>query len=142
MRRVQKSVLVPYSAQQMFDLIDRIEDYPTFLPWCGGTQVSRGASRVQAAITIDFAGLKQAFTTVNHNTPHERIAMQLQDGPFSQLEGEWNFSALKADACKVALDLRYDFRSALLAAAVGPVFDMIADSMIDAFTDRAEVLYG
>lgn len=142
MRRVQKSVLVPYSAQQMFDLIDRIEDYPKYLPWCGGTQVARDAHQLKAAITIDFGGLKQVFSTVNHNTPPTRIAMQLQDGPFSQLEGEWLISALKADACKVALDLRYDFRNALLAAAVGPVFDMIADSMIGAFTQRAEVLYG
>ena len=142
MRRVQKSVLLPYSAPQMFDLIDRVEDYPKFLPWCGGTTVKRESDTVKAAITIDFGGLQQTFSTVNQNTPHERIAMRLQDGPFSLLEGEWRFAPLKADACKVALDLRYDFRSALLAAAVGPVFDMIADSLIDAFTERAEVLYG
>lgn len=143
MRRVQKSVLVPYSAAQLFALVDRIEDYPQFLPWCGGTSVTRdGVDAVDATITIDFFGVKQHFATRNHNTPFTKIEVRLRDGPFSTLQGEWRFKALQADACKVELDLQYAFASATLATVVGPVFDHIADTMIDAFTQRAQALYG
>jgi ribosome-associated toxin RatA of RatAB toxin-antitoxin module len=140
---VRKSVLLPYSARQMFDLVERIEDYPRFLPWCGGADVVRDAGRgVVATILIDYRGLRQRFTTANVHRPPEEIAMQLRDGPFSRLEGNWRFLALREDACKVEFALEYAFARGLLGRAMAPVFDQIARSFVDAFVRRADQLYG
>jgi ribosome-associated toxin RatA of RatAB toxin-antitoxin module len=142
MASVHKSVLVPYSAAQMFVLVERSDDYPLFLPWCASAQaLERDAERVVVRIDIDFHGVRAHFTTANLNLPSERIVMQLRDGPFRRLEGTWQFNELAAQACKVEFDLDYEFSSAALARVVGPVFNYIADSFIDAFVKRAEVVY-
>ncbi|MBN9429927.1 MAG: type II toxin-antitoxin system RatA family toxin [Burkholderiales bacterium] len=143
MHAVRKSVLLPYSARQMFDLVERVEDYPAFLPWCGGVSVQReGESALTATITIAYHGLRQRFTTRNTHHAPDSISMRLVDGPFSRLEGEWRFTALREDACKVELTLEYAFASGLLGRALAPVFDPIARSFIDAFVRRADQLYG
>ncbi|HEY8609483.1 MAG TPA: type II toxin-antitoxin system RatA family toxin [Noviherbaspirillum sp.] len=140
---VHKSVLLPYSAEQMFALVDRIEDYPQFLPWCGGTDVrKREGDQVVASMSINYHGIKQTFATENINYPPNKIAMTLLEGPFKHLHGNWHFKPLRADACKVEFDLQYEFSSRLLEQIIGPVFSMIANSFVDSFSKRAEVLYG
>ncbi len=140
---VHRSVLLPYSARQMFELVERVEDYPRFLPWCGGTEVARlSGAGVLATVTIDYRGIRQRFTTVNLNQPHEAILMRLREGPFTRLEGEWRFRSLREDACKVEFSLDYVFARGLLGRALAPVFDQIARSFIDAFVRRAEQVYG
>lgn len=143
MHSVRKSVLLPFSDRQMYELVERVEDYPKFLPWCGGSQVYRESDeRVVATILIDYRGLKQRFTTVNVQRPPEAISMRLREGPFSRLEGEWRFQALRANACKVEFSLEYSFAGGLLGRALAPIFDHIARSFVDAFVKRAEQLYG
>ncbi len=140
---VEKSVLLRHQASQMYDLVDRVEDYPLFLPWCGGTEVlKRDETGVEATITINFKGVRQSFTTRNTNKPGEQIDIRLLHGPFSDLEGCWTFVPLRADACKVHFRLEYTFSNRVLEAIVGPVFNMIAGSFIDSFTHRADQLYG
>jgi ribosome-associated toxin RatA of RatAB toxin-antitoxin module len=127
----------------MFDLVAKIEDYPKFLPWCGGVEIrERNGNTVVASVGINYHGVKQSFTTSNENTPPDQIKMKLVDGPFKCLDGVWTFKALREDACKIELDLRYEFSSGLLDKLVGPVFGMIANSMVDSFCKRAETVYG
>jgi len=140
---VQKNVLVSYSAEQMFALVEKVEDYPLFLPWCGGVNVlDRSERQLKATLSINYHGIKQSFTTQNQNTPPHRMEMHLVDGPFKQLHGCWNFTALREDACKIEFDLRYEFSSKLLEHLIGPVFGKITNSFVDAFCERAERVYG
>jgi ribosome-associated toxin RatA of RatAB toxin-antitoxin module len=142
MRSVHKSVLVMYSAQQMFDLVDRVEDYPKFLPWCGGTQIlERSADQTLARIDIDYRGVRAHFTTANRNQAPDRIVIMLRDGPFRRLDGIWQFRALSESACKVEFELDYEFATGVLEKLIGPVFGRIADSFIDAFVKRAAAVY-
>jgi ribosome-associated toxin RatA of RatAB toxin-antitoxin module len=139
MLSVKKSVLVPYSATAMFDLVDGVERYPEFLPWCGGAQVleSRTGGKT-ARLDIDYHGVKAHFTTDNSNHPPASIVVTLKDGPFRHLHGEWRFLALAPDACKVEFEIAYEFTTHLLERMVGPVFSHIANTFIDAFVRRAE----
>ena len=140
---VQKSALVTFSTAQMFALVDEIERYPEFLPWCGGTRlVARDALTTVATIEINYHGIRQNFTTANVKQGNESMQISLTEGPFKALEGMWNFTALGSAGCKVSLRLEYAFANAVLEAAVGPVFGMIANTMIERFVERAEVLYG
>ena len=140
---VHKSVFLGYSAHQMFDLVAAIEDYPKFLPWCGGVDIrERNGNTVVASVGINYHGVKQSFTTANENIAPTSIKMKLVDGPFKCLDGVWTFKALRDDACKIELDLHYEFSSGLLDKLVGPVFGMIANSMVDSFCKRAETVYG
>ena len=143
MRCVKKSVLVPYAAGEMFELVDRVESYPQFLPWCAGTQVLEAAEQRKAArIDIDYHGVRAHFTTDNVNDPPSSIVITLRSGPFRHLHGEWRFRALDASACKVEFDLGYEFATTILERAVGPVFNHIANTFVDAFVRRAEAVYG
>ncbi|BBP00450.1 type II toxin-antitoxin system RatA family toxin [Sulfuriferula nivalis] len=143
MALVNKSVLVGHSAQQMFDLVDQVEHYPEFLPWCGGSEIkSREGDEMVAAIHIDYMHIKQSFSTRNINTPPNLIQMQLLDGPFKQLDGEWRFKVLNEEACKIEFVLHYEFSSKLLDTVLGPVFSYIANSFVEAFIQRAEKVYG
>jgi ribosome-associated toxin RatA of RatAB toxin-antitoxin module len=140
---VHKSVLLGYSAEQMFALVDNIEDYPQFLPWCGGTQVKqREGDKVIAVLTINYHGVKQTFSTENTNTPPTSINMALIEGPFKHLNGTWSFKPLRSDACKIDFELHYEFSSKVLEQLIGPVFTMIANSFVDSFCKRAETVYG
>ena len=135
MASVSKTVLVPYAAASMFSLVERVEDYPLFLPWCAGAQVhERTPERMVATLRIDYLGLKQSFTTENLHVPDQRIGMTLREGPFSRLDGLWLFQPLREDACKVA--------GSLLSRALSPVFDQIATTFVDAFVKRADAVYG
>jgi ribosome-associated toxin RatA of RatAB toxin-antitoxin module len=140
---VHKSVLLGYSAEQMFALVDKIEDYPKFLPWCGGTEVrQREGEKVVATLQINYHGVKQTFSTENLHVRPVSITMTLLEGPFKHLHGTWTFKALRADACKIDFDLHYEFSSRVLEQVIGPVFNMIANSFVDSFCKRAETVYG
>jgi ribosome-associated toxin RatA of RatAB toxin-antitoxin module len=143
MHRVERSVLVPFSTQQMFDLVARVEEYPKFLPWCAASHVRpRTDGSHEATIEIRYHGARSRFTTHNRHYPYERIGMDLVEGPFRRLYGEWTFRELRADACRVHLNLHYQFAAGLLGRAIAPVFEEIATTLIDSFTRRAEVLHG
>jgi ribosome-associated toxin RatA of RatAB toxin-antitoxin module len=143
MQRVEKSVLVPYSARQMFELVDDVESYPEFLPWCSGSGVLETHEDGKTArLDINYHGVKAHFTTTNVNAPPESIVVTLRDGPFRHLQGEWTFRALADEACKVELTLAYEFKTHMLEAVVGPVFNHIAHTFIDAFVRRAAAVYG
>lgn len=140
---VHKSVLLGYSAEQMFALVDRVEDYPKFLPWCGGVDiVERNEHRLIATLKINYRGVKQRFTTENTNEPPTLMRMKLVEGPFRHLDGTWTFKPLRADACKIEFDLHYEFSNRFLEQIIGPVFNMIANSFVDSFRKRAEAVYG
>ncbi len=130
----------------MFRLVTDVDHYPDFLPWCDHACVKDTLpDGVVAEVGIGIAGLKQAFTTRNTHVPGRSVQMQLVDGPFSNLSGGWTFSPVgdgSQRACKVELNLHYGFSSATLSAIVGPVFDKIAGSLVDAFIQRAEQVYG
>lgn len=143
MALVEKSVLVHHSSQQMFDLVDQVENYPQFLPWCGGTDVKwRDDKTTLATILIDFHRVKQSFTTENTKQSPSLMEIKLQDGPFKLLNGSWRFIALSEEACKVEFRLHYEFSSKLLESLVGPVFSHITKNFVDAFVERAEKVYG
>lgn len=140
---VHKTVLLGYSAEQMFALVDRVEDYPQFLPWCGGVDVKeRSDNKLIATLKINFHGVRQSFTTENTNNPPHAMTMQLLEGPFKHLHGTWNFKPLREDACRIDFDLQYEFSNKLIEGVIGPVFNMIATSFVDSFSKRAEQVYG
>jgi len=142
MHKVQRSVLVPYSRAQMFDLVADVAKYPEFMPWCGGAQVLRQDEHgMEASVTISIAGVRQTFSTRNEHDYPRLITINLVNGPFSQLTGTWEFQELAQDACKVAYTMEYAFSSRTLEAVVGPIFNRIATSFIDSFTQRAQALY-
>lgn len=143
MAEIEKTALVEYSAEQMFNLVDMVEDYPNFLPWCGGTSVEPQNEKVtNATIKIDYHHVKHSFTTANTRHPHDLIEMTLLDGPFENLDGHWRFIPLSEHACKIEFRLHYTFSHKLLEKLVGPVFYIIANSFVEAFIERAETVYG
>jgi ribosome-associated toxin RatA of RatAB toxin-antitoxin module len=146
MKTVQKSVLIWYSAAEMFALVTDVASYPQFLPWCDqASVVEEDTDGMTARVGISFAGLSQSFTTRNTHVKDRKVSLKLVDGPFSKLDGHWEFTPLgdgSQRACKVNFSLGYDFDNAALAALVGPVFDKIAGSMVDAFVKRATQVYG
>ena len=146
MKNVHKSVLIWYSPEEMFALVTDVAKYPEFLPWCDHASVlALEPDGMKAEVGISIAGIHQTFTTRNTHVPGREVRMKLVDGPFSSLDGIWKFLPLgQGDqrASKVTLELHYAFKSAALAAVVGPVFDKIAGSLVDAFVKRAEQVYG
>jgi ribosome-associated toxin RatA of RatAB toxin-antitoxin module len=139
---VERSALVGYSAADLYSLVEDVEAYPDFLPWCAAAQViSRDGPSAVVTLHIQYRGLRQRFTTRNTFAAGERIAMSLVDGPFRSLDGEWRFTPLRVRACRVDLTLAYELRSALLARIAGPAFDQIANTFVDAFVQRADDLY-
>jgi ribosome-associated toxin RatA of RatAB toxin-antitoxin module len=142
MKSVRKTVIVPHSAERMYQLVDSIEDYPRFLPWCGGASTAeRTPDAVIAEIHIAYRGLRQSFVTRNANRPHERIEMRFVRGPFRSLVGHWTFRQLGDAGSRIDFALDYEFASGMLEKLVGPVFTSIADSFVDAFVRRADALY-
>lgn len=140
---IRKSALVPYSADEMYALVADVESYGRFLPWCGGARiVARDADTVTAAIDIAYHGVHKSFTTRNTLVPGRQMELRLVDGPFRHLHGHWRFEPLDATACKVSLDLDFEFANRLLAFAVGPVFNHIANGLVESFRARAETVYG
>lgn len=142
MYKITRSALVPYSDEQMFTLVNDVENYKNFLPWCGGSRmVEETEDSGIASIDIAFKGVHKSFTTRNVLSRHSGIEMAMVDGPFSTLQGRWTFKALDENACKICLDLDFDFSNRIIGAVIGPVFKIIADSMIESFCKRAEEIY-
>ncbi len=143
MPTISKSALVPYSPSEMFSLVDDIAAYPEFLPWCRSSAVlSRDEDCVRASIEIAHGSLAKSFTTRNRLQRNKMIEMRLEQGPFRQLDGFWRFDGLGERACKVSLDMDFEFSSKIIALAVGPIFGQICNSLVDAFCKRAEQVYG
>ena len=146
MKTVHKSVLLWYSPQEMYKLVTEVDHYPKFLPWCEGARVVRADERFTLVeIGISFAGIRHNFTTRNVNTAGRQVTIELVDGPFSRLDGDWRFTPLgdaSQRACKVELSLTYGFRSGALEKLAGSTFDRIALNMVDAFVKRAVQVYG
>ena len=143
MNEIRKTALVAYSAERIFDLIEAAEDYPAFLPWCAAaTILERDEDTVSARITIDYHGARFNFATRNPKRRPEFMAIHLEHGPFRHFEGEWHLARLAADACRIEFTLRYEFASALTARLAGPIFDRIANTLVDAFVARADQVYG
>lgn len=142
MHCIRKTMLAPYSATQMYELVDRVEDYPRFLPWCGGVDVhERSDSVLDATLHIHFMGIRSHFRTRDLRGTN-RLDMQLVDGPFRRLDGYWLFMPLTIDACKVEFVLEYEFANHTLEKLIGPIFDKITNSFADAFIVEAERLHG
>lgn len=141
-------MLIWYSAEAMYGLVTAVDRYPEFLPWCDHTEVMESTpEHMRAAIGIAFAGVRQRFVTHNQHVPGREVHVRLVEGPFSRLDGHWRFQPIEqggggSNACRVELKLDYGFDSDALALVVGPVFGIIATSLVDAFVKRAEQVYG
>ncbi len=145
MKHVKKSVLLWYSPKEMYELVTDVERYPEFLPWCERAEVlARDEGGMTARLHLAYAGVRHAFTTRNTHEVNRKVGMTLVDGPFSLLDGVWNFVSVGADeaACKIEFELRYAFSSRALEMVVSPVFDRIANTFVDSFVKRAEQVHG
>jgi ribosome-associated toxin RatA of RatAB toxin-antitoxin module len=140
---VSQSVLVEFTPAQIFSLVDTVEDYPKFLPWCGdATLVHRDAGTTRATILINYRGIRRSFTT--ENAKREPVAMEIRlvEGPFRRLDGNWRFTDLAGRGCKIEFRLHYEFAGRLLDRLISPVFDHIAGTLVEAFVKRAGQIYG
>ena len=141
--RIQRSALLPYPAQALFDLVNDVASYPQFLPWCSASEVLEvSETHMLASLEVAKGGIGQRFVTRNVLLPGQRIEMNLQEGPFTSLNGVWEFKALGDKACKISLDLTFDYAGPLVRATLGPLFNQAANTMVDAFCQRAKKLYG
>ena len=143
MRRVSRSALVPYSAEQMYVLVEDVETYPQFLPWCGDATLHwRDGDVLEGSVEMHIAGLRRSFRTRNRMREFEAIEMELVDGPFSHLSGGWQFKALDQLGCKVSLEVEFEIKSRTTNRLLGRYFEDICNSLVDAFVRRAEHIYG
>lgn len=143
MTTIKKSALLPYTPAQMYALVDDIDSYPKFLPWCGGARtLSRDNDEVHAEIDISHGALKKGFSTLNRLQKDKMIEMRLVKGPFKHLDGLWRFDPIGDAGCKIALDLEFTFSNKLVELAIGPAFSYIANTLVDAFCQRAKQVYG
>jgi len=141
--RVEKSALVPFSDQAMYDLVADVDSYVDFLPWCSRSNLdSSSEEKICGTIEVSRAGIKQAFSTCNILYPPGKMEIALKDGPFAELSGDWEFQALREDACKVVLTLDFEFSGKLINAALGAVFHQAANSLVESFVKRAKEVYG
>jgi len=143
MTEINRTVLVEFTPDQMFSLVDAVEQYPEFLPWCGGTTlIHRDPGTTRATIFINYHGIRQSFTTENIKRAPAEMLLRLVEGPFRALAGTWRFTDLAGRGCKVDLHLRYEFANRVLDKLIGPVFHHIACTLVDAFVKRAGQVYG
>ncbi|MFZ4834199.1 type II toxin-antitoxin system RatA family toxin [Rouxiella sp. Mn2063] len=143
MPQISRSALVPYSVEQMYKLVNDVDAYPQFLPGCTGSRVlDQDEGSMVAAVDVSKAGISKTFTTRNTLVNNQRIDMQLVDGPFRKLMGGWKFIALSPEACKVELNLDFEFTNKLIELAFGKIFKELAGSMVQAFSSRAKEVYG
>ncbi|BCL70803.1 Putative oligoketide cyclase/lipid transport protein [Vibrio nigripulchritudo MADA3029] len=142
MPQVTRSALVPFSAEQMFNLVNDVASYPNFLPGCSGSRIIENSETAMvASVDVSKAGISKTFTTSNQLETGRKILMQLVDGPFKHLHGGWEFTPLDETACKVELKLEFEFTSKLVEMAFGKVFNELTNNMVNAFTQRAKQVY-
>lgn len=143
MNTLKRSAVVPYTVRQMFELVNSIEEYPRFLPWCSkSTILSRSNEQIDAELEISWKGIHKSFSTRNKLSPYHAMEMSLITGPMKHMLGKWQFIPLSNDGCKVELDLEFEFAGGFLDMFFQPVFQSIANSLVDAFCQRAVELYG
>lgn len=143
MPEVRQSVLVEFTPEQMFALVDTVEDYPAFLPWCSGTTlIHRDASTTRATIEINYRGIRRSFTTENSKREPVEMKIRLVEGPFSKLDGSWLFTRLAQRGCKIEFELHYEFGGRMLDRLISPVFRHIAGTLVGAFVRRAGQIHG
>lgn len=143
MIEIQRSALVNYDTLQMFNLVNDVESYPQFLPWCKAAAIiSQSPQNMSAQLEISHGPFKNTFSTQNRLIPGEKIEMHLLNGPFKQLEGLWTFTPLDNASCKVMFQLKFEFASKLTGMLANPIFSQIATSLVSAFCDRAKDVYG
>ena len=149
MKHVKKSVLLWYSPAEMYTLVTAVQDYPQFLPWCERADLlEQHATGMTARLHMALSGLRHAFTTRNVHVQDQSVVVKLVDGPFSSLDGHWKFvtlakpAAQEGKACRIEFSLRYAFSNAALEAVLSPVFDRVANTLVDSFVKRAEQVYG
>lgn len=143
MGQIKRSALVSFSAQQMYDLVNDVTAYPDFLPGCVGSKIiSQQDNKITASVDVAKAGICKTFTTCNQHFDHQRIEMNLIDGPFKKLFGYWHFLALDERACKISLKLDFEFSNKLVEIAFGQIFKELTNNMVNAFTLRAKEVYG
>ena len=143
MKRIARSAIVEHAAPEMYALVDDIEAYPQFLPWCRAARVrERTASRTVATLAVGLRGLRYEFTTRNDSRPHEAIELQLVAGPFRHFAAHWRFTPLGERAARIDFAMEYEFAGALISRALGPLFATIANTMVEAFKQRADAVYG
>ena len=141
MHEISRFELVPFAPEQMFELVRDIESYPEFLPWCRTAKILRSTEQgVIATLSIAKGKIEHSFTTENRNAPNSQIEMRLVDGPFKQFHGFWRFEQIES-GCRVGLNLRFEFASKILAIGLAPVFKAITGTMVEAFRDRAFLVY-
>lgn len=142
MTTISKSALIPYSTEKMYNLVADVDSYEQFLPWCNHSQVlTLTEDEVTGRIEVKHSGLHKTFTTLNRLQKNKMIEMRLIEGPFKSLQGYWQFKALDENACKISLDLEFEFSNKLVGMAFGPVFSQIANTMVDSFCKRAVDVY-
>ncbi|MNN13414.1 Ribosome association toxin RatA [compost metagenome] len=140
---IQRSALLPYPAQALYDLVNDVARYPEFLPWCSSSTVLEvNDELMRASLEVAKGGLSQKFVTRNVLVPGQSIEMNLEEGPFNQLHGLWIFKPLGEKACKISLDLSFDYAGPLVRATLGPLFNQAANTLVDAFCQRAKQLAG
>lgn len=143
MHTLKRNALVPYSSRQMFELVNGIEEYPRFLPWCHSSQVmSRSDEEVIATLDVNWKGIHKSFSTRNKLYPYEKVEISLIKGPLHRLDGTWVFYHLDEHACEITLDLEFEFTGRFIDRLFQPVFQHIANTLVEAFTKRARELYG
>lgn len=143
MRHVKRSALVPYSAAELFELVDDVDAYAEFLPWCSHSEVlARSDEVVEATLELQKGSVSKSFTTRNLRKPDESIAIELLGGPFRHLQGGWHFQSLGDDGCKVSLEIDFEFESRMLDMMFGTFFQDTCNSLVDAFIQRAGDVYG
>ncbi|MEN8131656.1 MAG: type II toxin-antitoxin system RatA family toxin [Pseudomonadota bacterium] len=143
MTSISRNALVPYSPAEMFALVDDIDAYPSFLPWCRRAQVLlRDGDQVKATISLAKRGLEFSFTTCNRLQQDKMIEMRLMEGPFRHLQGFWRFEPLRKSACRVSLDLEFELSNHILRLTITPIFTQITNSLVGAFVKRAQEVYG
>ena len=136
---IKKSAIVFFNQKEIFQLIDDVEHYPDFLPWCGGSKVIKRTKKItEATIEINFKGVKQSFTTRNLKKPFEIMEINLVDGPFKKLTGSWKFTNIDKNSCNIELSLMYEFNNLILEKLIGPIFNIIANTFIDEFIKEAD----
>lgn len=143
MPAINRSKVVPYTQEQMYQLVDDVHSYSEFVPWCvKSEEISRTQDEVHGKLTFASSGIEKSFSTLNRLLPHKMIELRLVEGPFKQLEGFWRFESVGEIESKVVLDLEFEFSSRLLALMFGPVFEQVAGTLVTSFCDRAKVVYG
>lgn len=142
MNKINREALVPFSCEQMFSLVNEIESYSEFVPYCSGTDIiSKTDKEVIAKLKVSKGSFEQSFTTKNINTPYSKIEMSLVDGPFKYLNGLWSFTSLSENAAKIELMIEFEFSNKLLGLAFGKVFNQLIENYVDAFVKRATQVY-